>query len=1124
MKVIRILILLLLSNITLNIHAQLVDPKQVVNYTQTIPPPPTSASLGRYGESPVSYFTGRPEISVPLYTIEDYGYALPISLSYYASGIKVTDMASWVGIGWSLNAGGVITRTIRGMQDEINYNGFLSNAGQIIQSNLVKGNCPGCPNSSTDYLDLWDINNGNMDGLADIYYFNFGSYSGKFVFDYYGDIFQMPDNPLLKIIPYRDALPTDLGAFRHIHAFDIITEDGARYKFGDNATEKTMWESNYVYESSVYQFTQDNYPSTLIEHNLAPRNLQEPYLPYNNSWYLNKIILPNATDSILFTYETDSISYRQNWTDTYFYDSPKLVPDPLNAIYWPQILRNFSEYGVFTKRLSGISWKDGTISFIKNNDPREDIDSYYGNKKTNSYALSKIEIKNIKNQIVRRIDLKTSYFNEAELYSGTEETGKVYYYRLKLDTVIVNNQQYSFEYNPTRLPARYSPLFDFWGYYKHDSLYQTSSDLIHKISKPQLFVYPVDTSNSIYSGIYSIYPRSTHNGDEFVLPGKNMYPDLESTKAHVLTKITFPTGGSDSFEYELNSFLIDGQEQKAGGLRIKSITSFDGIMHDNDIKKEFLYNLSGKIANIPDVAKLNIKMVAFVHFPIWVLQTTPPYLEKLEEWKYATTIHSTSQAQLIDTKSNSVGYTEVTETNKNNSGVTINGKSVYKYSFPGALNSDCDYNINCLPSHPDSCRKAHKNIIITSQLLQLYSSPIYYPIHRIDNFPFLSNPDISFCKGLLLEEDNFDNLNQWVKKTTYDYCYGNQHPVLGIKSQFACNIEGVYEVIHCDANESCYAIFSAPFYFSDTRWGVDQILCGSVHLNKKTVLDYSSVNPSLFVTRETNYQYNNFLQLSSSSTLNSDGHSIITRFKYPEDYGSGNGDPYANAILTMKFNNKLNEVIETTRSDIVNNNEKVTTGELKFFNTTNSGNKVYLDKIDQIETNTAISNFSPSSIHSTFNFDSHYKDHIKFDEYNFNSDLTLRQVHKVDDINTSCYWGYRNAYKVVVAQNVTYSDLSSAIYSVNNNLEGFLLSLDDMTTQNQRNQWKQFNISLRSNADLAHSLVTTYTYKPLVGITSVTDPAGIATYYEYDAYGRLIFEKDNNFNIVKKYDYHYAGQ
>src|SRR5258708_35764953 len=82
---------------------------------------PTAASLGKYGDIPVSYHTGIPQISVPIYTVQSGSLKLPISLSYHASGLKVHEPAGWVGAGWALNAGGAITRTVVGSPDDRGY-------------------------------------------------------------------------------------------------------------------------------------------------------------------------------------------------------------------------------------------------------------------------------------------------------------------------------------------------------------------------------------------------------------------------------------------------------------------------------------------------------------------------------------------------------------------------------------------------------------------------------------------------------------------------------------------------------------------------------------------------------------------------------------------------------------------------------------------------------------------------------------------------------------------------------------------------------------------------------------------------------------------------------------------
>lgn len=77
------------------------------------PKSPTVAGLVQAIDCPVSYYTGTPEINIPLYTIPLRGLELPINLSYHASGIKVAQEASWVGLGWNLNCAGIVTRTIK---------------------------------------------------------------------------------------------------------------------------------------------------------------------------------------------------------------------------------------------------------------------------------------------------------------------------------------------------------------------------------------------------------------------------------------------------------------------------------------------------------------------------------------------------------------------------------------------------------------------------------------------------------------------------------------------------------------------------------------------------------------------------------------------------------------------------------------------------------------------------------------------------------------------------------------------------------------------------------------------------------------------------------------------------
>jgi hypothetical protein len=71
------------------------------NYNAILPPSPTASSLGKYGDVPASLYTGIPSVDVPLYELAGNQLKLPISLSYRASGQKVEESSSWVGLGFT---------------------------------------------------------------------------------------------------------------------------------------------------------------------------------------------------------------------------------------------------------------------------------------------------------------------------------------------------------------------------------------------------------------------------------------------------------------------------------------------------------------------------------------------------------------------------------------------------------------------------------------------------------------------------------------------------------------------------------------------------------------------------------------------------------------------------------------------------------------------------------------------------------------------------------------------------------------------------------------------------------------------------------------------------------------
>lgn len=184
-------VLLLITNVFFSVAQE-----EYFNFNVEIPPSPTVGALGQYASLPIGYFNGLPEIDVPIYTIDHHGVQVPISLSYHASGIKVNQKESWVGLGWSLNAGGVIGRTVYGIPDDSPF-GYLDSTTSIPQKEVV----------DTTYVDsqamaytLGRFAKGSADGEPDVFFYNFLGYTGEFIIKKNQSVLLMPHSEL-KIIP-----------------------------------------------------------------------------------------------------------------------------------------------------------------------------------------------------------------------------------------------------------------------------------------------------------------------------------------------------------------------------------------------------------------------------------------------------------------------------------------------------------------------------------------------------------------------------------------------------------------------------------------------------------------------------------------------------------------------------------------------------------------------------------------------------------------------------------------------------------------------------------------------------------------------------------------------------------
>ena len=181
-----------------------------------IGPSPDVAALAKYIDFPVNHAAGIPNIEIPIHTISEGPLQVPVSLNYHAGGVKVTETASSVGLGWSLNAGGVVSRMIKHHPDDME-----GNIGYIHNEFYSEADLPG--SNLKYYFD-------NNDTEPDVFFFNFMGHSGKF--QYYKDETNPSNSKFFLLSESNIQIDFDT-TNKNINKFILTTPDGTKYYFGE---------------------------------------------------------------------------------------------------------------------------------------------------------------------------------------------------------------------------------------------------------------------------------------------------------------------------------------------------------------------------------------------------------------------------------------------------------------------------------------------------------------------------------------------------------------------------------------------------------------------------------------------------------------------------------------------------------------------------------------------------------------------------------------------------------------------------------------------------------------------------------------------------------------------------
>ncbi len=466
------------------------------------PPSPNTMAFQKYGDIPVSPYTGVPDISIPIYTIKFRDITVPISISYHASGIKVTEEASQVGLGWALNAAGTVSRNIIGSDDLFGTTYFntaimdFSN-GQGPQ-NLVTRSCSlpmfsktTSPTTyffdATPYLTATPAN----DFQPDQFYFNYPGHSGKFL------------------------LKRDKSAVLLKQENISITYDDA----GNQSNWHIKSADGYVYDFTIFETYTEN------------------TLTHKSTWYLTKITSPLG-NSVTFNYTAASnyvqpigayTETRDDWDNT-IGANPPAAPTSLGRQFGGVPGKQYN-----SQILSSISFTTGHVDF-KYSYTRTDL---AGDPKLDSVSIYTQGA----SAPLKTIALTYDYFtctNDVSFSTGISPLINDATKRLKLTQLTekgyfngqtIQNPPYIFTYNEmANLPSKESFARDHWGYYNGIT---GKATLIPTTT-------PINSTNPYIANLGI-------NG-----PERDPNPSFE--QAFTLIKIQYPTGGYTEFQYESNDF------------------------------------------------------------------------------------------------------------------------------------------------------------------------------------------------------------------------------------------------------------------------------------------------------------------------------------------------------------------------------------------------------------------------------------------------------------------------------------------------------------------------------------------------------------------------------------------
>ena len=325
---------------------------------------------------------------------------------------------------------------------------------------------------------------------------------------------------------------------------------------------------------------------------------------------------------------------------------------------------------------------------------------------------------------------------------------------------------------------------------------------------------------------------------------------------------------------------------------------------------------------------------------------------------------------------------------------------------------------------------------------------------------------------------------------------------------------------HSDLSDYLKTINRYAFaYALPIRVSANKIYTYYPYLQKKTTIQYAN-GKSLKEVEE--YQYNKYRLLTQAtkyiSGVADNTHKVMNKYLIDvmDEYNSMTSVPIpASSPLKIYDEMKTRNMFSCPIENITLRNGNVVSSDIVTYK--KAGGNAVKDKIYKLEIDTPCptSNYTPFKIlgPNSLNIDNRCTVNQEFINYDFYGNL----VYTIDrsGVGTVYLWSYRGEYLVGKIRNITYEEVKSA-------LKPETLTYLSIIESPNIEIIAEIN-SLREK--LPKAQVSTYEYKPSVGLTCMTDPAGKVSYFEYNTQNKLekqLFKDKNNYKqTIRQYEYNY---